>query len=187
VIELLLFATCCLAAVAGALGAALVRNLFHAALLLGLCLAGIAGLYLFLEASYLACLQVIIYLGGVLVLILFATLFSADVMGAVQRTPLWLRGIGAASAVLAAVVAVQLARFVVANGADLLSTRFAAVPAPDAIGGAQGTIGDLFVGPWLVPFLLAGFLLTVALVGAVATVRRFRRPVAVPTMEARRG
>jgi len=177
VIEALLFTTCCFAAAVGAIGAALVRNLFHGALLLGLSLAGTAGLYLFLEQSYLACLQIIVYLGGVLVLILFATLFSADVMGAVQRTPLWLRGLGLVGAALAAVLAVQLARFVVGNGKDLLAQRAERPRANDPIDGTTGAIGDLLVGPWLVPFLLTGFLLTVALVGAVATVRRFRRPV----------
>ncbi|MBL8753357.1 MAG: NADH-quinone oxidoreductase subunit J, partial [Planctomycetes bacterium] len=72
-------------AIVGALGAALVRNLFHASLLLGLSLLGTAGLYLFLEQHWLACVQVVVYVGGILVLILFATLFSADVLGAVQK------------------------------------------------------------------------------------------------------
>jgi NADH:ubiquinone oxidoreductase subunit 6 (subunit J) len=176
VIELLLFATCCLMAVAGAIGGALVKNLFHGALLLGLSLVGTAGLYLFLEQTYLACLQIIVYVGGVLVLILFATLFSADIMGAVQKTPLWLRALGFAGAALAAVLAVQLAWFVVGGGRELLAQRAERPRANDPIDGTSGAIGDLLVGPWLVPFLLAGFLLTIALVGAVATVRRFRRP-----------
>lgn len=181
-IEQVLFLACCLAAVIGAIGAALLRNLFHSALQLGLCLAGTAGLYLFLEQSYLACLQIVVYLGGVLVLVLFATLFSADVMGLVQRTPLWLRALGTAGACVTAVVAVQLARAVVAHGHDLLTARAATGHADDPISGDSSAIGELFVGPWLLPFLMAGFLLTVALVAAVATVRRFRRP-----LEASRG
>ena len=150
-------------------------------------LAGTAGLYLFLEQSYLACLQIVVYVGGVLVLILFATLFSADVMGAVQRTPLWLRAVGVIGAAMAAAIAVQLARFTVANGRELLAIQPAGRPAPDAISGDSGAIGDLLVGAWLVPFLLAGFLLTVALVSAVATVRRFRRVLPASPMEAGRG
>ncbi|MGB3965550.1 MAG: NADH-quinone oxidoreductase subunit J, partial [Planctomycetota bacterium] len=81
----LLFVVCAVVAIVGALGAALVRNLFHGALLLGLCLLGTAGLYLFLEQQWLACVQVVVYVGGILVLILFATLFSADVRGVVQQ------------------------------------------------------------------------------------------------------
>ena len=78
-----LFLACALLAVVGGVMAATVRNLFHAALLLGLCLLGVAGLYLFLEQAWLACVQVIVYIGGILVLILFATLFSSDITGLV--------------------------------------------------------------------------------------------------------
>lgn len=170
--EWILFVVVCLAAVVGALGAALVRNLFHAALLLGLCLVGVAGLYLFLEQYYLACVQVVVYVGGVLVLVLFATLFSADVMGAVQRTPWWQATLGVFGAGVGLAVAATLAGTAISKGHDLDAVRKG--PAPDPIAGSD-TVGDLLVGPWFVPFLLAGFLLTVALVAAVTTVRRFRR------------
>ncbi|MBK8097962.1 MAG: NADH-quinone oxidoreductase subunit J [Planctomycetes bacterium] len=164
-----LFLACCGLAIAGALGAALVRNLFHAALLLGLSLCGVAGLYLFLHAYYLACVQIVVYVGGILVLILFATLFSADVMGRLQRTPRWLLALGTVGAAVAGSTAWQL-------GSQVLAAR----PAPAAVretppGHDVGAIGDLLLGDWLLPFLAAGFLLTVALVGAVATVRRHQR------------
>jgi NADH:ubiquinone oxidoreductase subunit 6 (subunit J) len=181
VIELGLFWICCLTTMAGALGAAVVRNLFHAALLLGLCLVGMAGLYLFLEASYLACIQIIVYVGGVLVLMLFATLFSSDIMGAVQRTPLWLRLTGLVGAALAAVVAGRLSQIAVAHAANLSQTRSQPGALPDVIDGAAGStqvIGDLLVGSWLPAFLIAGMLLTAALIGAVSIVRRYRRPEA---------
>lgn len=180
-IELFLFWTCCLAAIAGALGAAVVRNLFHAALLLGLSLAGVAGLYLFLEASYLACVQVIVYIGGILVLTLFATLFSSDIMGKVQRAPLWLRLGGLLGAAVAAVVAGRLSQLAMNHAAGLGHARSQPGSVPDAIDGASSlaaprVIGDLLVGQWLVPFLIAAVLLTAALVGAVAIVKRYRRP-----------
>lgn len=180
-IEHLLFWTCCLLVVSGALGAALVRNLFHAALLLGLCLAGIAGLYLFLEAAYLACIQVVVYIGGILVLLLFATLFSADIMGKEQRQPGLLVGAGVIAAALAGFLAWRISAVSLAHASDLASRRSQPGSMPDVIGGAgMNTMGDLLVGPWLVPFLLASLLLTVALVGAVATVKRFRNPLEVP-------
>lgn len=169
-----LFFTCVLATVAGALGAAVVRNLFHAALLLGLSLVGIAGLYLFLEAAWLACVQVVVYLGGILVLLLFATLFSSDVTGLVQRTPRWLHATGAVAAVLTGAVAVRLAQTAVQSAHHLATTR-AGGGAPDPID-ADGAIGDLLLSALRVPFLAAGALLTVALVAAVATVQRYRRP-----------
>ena len=184
-IELLLFLICAGCAAAGAVGAALVRNLFHAAMLLGLALVGVAGLYLFLEAHWLACVQVVVYVGGILVLVLFATLFSADVMGAVQRASWPLRLAGGVGAVLGLAVAARLIQVVLAN-ARALDERRAATGVPNVIDGgapasdsaAAGTsaIGDLLVSSWYVPFLATGFLLTVALVAAVATVQRFRRP-----------
>lgn len=170
-----LFWTCCLAAVGGAAGAAGVRNLFHAALLLGLSLTGVAGLYLFLGAAYLACVQLIVYVGGILVLILFATLFSADLMGRVQRAAWWQRMGGLLAAALAAAVAGRLAQTALHEVSSLEPTRSAATPGPDAISGPGQTLGGLLLTEWLVPFLVAGVLLTIVLVAAVATVRRYRR------------
>ena len=66
---------------AGAAGAAFARNLVYAALSLGVSLAGVAGLYLFLQAEYLAVIQMIVYVGGILVLILFGVMFSRDILG----------------------------------------------------------------------------------------------------------
>jgi NADH-quinone oxidoreductase subunit J len=186
-IELPLFWACCLCAIAGALGAAVVRNLFHAALLLGLSLVGVAGLYLFLEASYVACVQVVVYVGGILVLMLFATLFSSDVMGAVQRTPSWLRTFGMVGALLSGLVGIRLAQEAMQSATALTHER-GRTGVPDVIGGDAGggaAIGDLLTGPWVVPFLAAGVLLTVALVAAVATVQRFRRPAAAAAAEGR--
>jgi NADH:ubiquinone oxidoreductase subunit 6 (subunit J) len=95
-------------------------------------------------------------------------------MGVFQRAAWWLRAAGATGAVLAAFLAVRLVQVAFRYARDLGTTRTPAGSVPDAIGGAQG-IGDLLVGPWLAPFLVAGFLLTIALVGSVATVKRFRR------------
>lgn len=178
-IETLLFWICGGLTIAGAVGAATVRNLFHAALLLGLCLAGVAGLYLFLEAHYLACIQVVVYLGGILVLVLFATLYSADLLGAVQRTPAWVRLAGATGTALAALVAMRLAEVAISVSLDLDRQRSPPGTAPDPIDGGRA-IGDLLIGDWLVAFLAAGVLLTAALVGAVSVVRRHRGPPRVP-------
>ena len=178
-IESVLFWTCAACAVGGAVGAATVRNLFHAALLLGLSLVGVAALYLFLEAAYLACVQVVVYVGGILVLVLFATLFSADVRGVVQRTPVWLRLAGGGSALLSFAVALRLLQVTAQNAIGLQHQR-GNTGGSDTLMAESGTIGDLLIGPWLVPFLATGVLLTVALVGAVATVKRYRRPAEVP-------
>jgi NADH:ubiquinone oxidoreductase subunit 6 (subunit J) len=173
VIASVLFVLTAAMAIVGAFGAALVRNLFHASLLLGLCLLGVAGLYLFLEQQWLACVQVIVYVGGILVLILFATLFSADVMGAVQTRSRAQFVAGGIVAALAAGVAFRLAAAgrAAADGRGRTET-----PRADTFDGDGFTVGDLLMGDWFVPFFAAGLLLTVALVGAVVVVQRFRRP-----------
>ncbi|MBL8751830.1 MAG: NADH-quinone oxidoreductase subunit J, partial [Planctomycetes bacterium] len=56
-------------------------------------------------------------------------------------------------------------------------TRPSSGPRADRFDGDTFTVGDLLMGDWFVPFFVAGLLLTVALVGSVVTVQRFRRPV----------
>ncbi|MCX8039451.1 MAG: NADH-quinone oxidoreductase subunit J [Planctomycetota bacterium] len=167
----LLFWICALATVGGALASALLPNLVHAALCLGLALSGVAGLYLFLEAYYLACVQVIVYVGGILILILFATLFSSDILGRFQRSPPWQRVGGLCVAAIAGALAVRLGQVVYQHAATLEHQRPAQLR--EAIA-APGGIGDLLTGPWLIPFLLASLLLTAALLAAVALVQRYR-------------
>lgn len=178
-----LFTLCAAMAVGGAFGAALIRNLFHAALLLGLCLFGCAGLYLLLEQTWLACVQVVVYIGGILVLVLFATLFSADVMGTVQRRSALQIALGSVASLLCGAVATRLASGALSRVGD----RRALPGMADPLAGEHDTIGDLLTGEWFVPFLAAGVLLTAALVGSVATVQRFRRPPATAPAEVRGG
>ena len=171
-IETTLFVTSALFACVGGGMAATVRNLFHAALLLGLCLLGVAGLYLFLEQAWLACVQVIVYLGGILVLILFATLFSSDITGLVQRRHPALLAAGGIAALLTGGLALRLCA---AGRAAVEARTGAGGPVrPTTMTGTSTTIGDLLMGDWFVPFFAAGVLLTVALIGAVVTVQRYR-------------
>ena len=61
-----------------AAGVVTIKNIFHSALLLGLTLLSIAGLYLLLGAEFLAAVQVFVYIGGILTLIIFAIMFTKD-------------------------------------------------------------------------------------------------------------
>ncbi|MBL9079081.1 MAG: NADH-quinone oxidoreductase subunit J [Planctomycetes bacterium] len=171
-IALVSFAASAALAVVGALLAASVRNLLHAALLLGVSLFGTAGLYLFLGQPWLACVQVVVYIGGILVLILFATLFSSDITGSGQRAPraLWFAALG--TALTTALAAWRLVR----GGVEALAARRGGEPVVPPAVGSTDAIGDLLLGAWFAPFFLAGVLLTVALVAAVAIVQRHRRP-----------
>ena len=65
----------------GALGVAMARTIFVSALWLVLSFVGVAGLYLLLGAGFLAVIQVLVYVGAISVLILFAIMLTEDVMG----------------------------------------------------------------------------------------------------------
>lgn len=160
--------------IAGGLGAVLARNLVYAALSLGGCLAGIASLYLFLQAEYVAVIQMIVYVGGILILILFGVMFSRDILGERSALP-WAGRIlgGAAGASVLAVVA-RLA-WLISNRpiAGLSSLRSAPAQWEGQIGSnVSHHLGDLLLDQWLVPFLAMAILLTVVLVAGLGLVRK---------------
>jgi NADH-quinone oxidoreductase subunit J len=73
--ETLAFLLFALVTVGAALGVVLVRDVWHSALLLGVALLSVAVHYVMLQAEFLAAMQVLVYVGGVLVLITFAVMF----------------------------------------------------------------------------------------------------------------
>jgi NADH-quinone oxidoreductase subunit J len=58
------------------LGAVLMRDVWHAALMLGVALLTVAGVYVMAEADFLAAIQILVYVGGVLILITFAVMLT---------------------------------------------------------------------------------------------------------------
>ena len=80
-----MFIVISLITLAGGLYTVLARNLFHAALGLIVSLAGVAALYALLEASFLAAAQVLIYIGAIAILIIFAVMLTRGVMGKFPR------------------------------------------------------------------------------------------------------
>jgi NADH-quinone oxidoreductase subunit J len=69
-------------ALTGAVGVVVSRNLFRAALLLVLSFVGVAGFYILLEAEFLAMVQLLVYVGAVSILIIFAVMLSRRIMSA---------------------------------------------------------------------------------------------------------
>ena len=72
------FLTAC--TLGGGLGVVTSKNLFHSALFLILSLFGVAGYYVLLSAGFLAVVQLLIYVGAIAILILFAIMFSRRIM-----------------------------------------------------------------------------------------------------------
>jgi NADH-quinone oxidoreductase subunit J len=78
VLEQLAFGLFALVTLASSLGVVLVRDVWHAALLLGLALSSVAVHYIMLSAEFLAVIQILVYIGGVLVLLTFGVMLTRD-------------------------------------------------------------------------------------------------------------
>lgn len=160
--ELLSFAFFAALAVGCALLALFHRSVVHSAFALLGTLLGVAGLYLMLGADFLAMTQVLIYAGGILVLILFGLMLTPSDPGELRL----LRVFGGIALVggVALVVAWKLAG--VARWAGVANLP---EPAPTT---TQIGLEFLRRDSWLLPFEFASIILLAALVGAVFIARR---------------
>jgi NADH-quinone oxidoreductase subunit J len=138
------------------------RNVFHAALFLILSFFGVGGLYVLLEAPFLAAMQLFIYVGGIAILILFAVMLTREMMNpnVVGRNRQWWA---------AALVAVALCGVL---GQVVLNHEWGAVPGP-VPEHSIAILGTTLVDPegFALPFEVASLLLLVALIGAVTIAR----------------
>ncbi len=82
--ETLAFALFALVTIASSLGVVLVEDVWHSALFLGAALLSVAVHFLLLQAAFLAVVQVLVYVGGVLILIAFAVMLTRDPGGVGQ-------------------------------------------------------------------------------------------------------
>ena len=159
----IVFGVLATAVVVGALGVVMLPNIVYSAFLLGGVFLSVAGLYLMLNASFIAAAQILIYVGAVNVLILFAIMLvnKKEAMGA---SP----GVGLRR-VLSTGVCIGLF-------ALLLRVAFStpwATPGPAAIGeDAVIRLGEHFFSDYLLPFELASVLLLMAMIGAIVLARR---------------
>ena len=78
VYETLAFGLFALITLASSLGVVLARDVWHSALFLGAALLSVAVHFIMLEAAFLAAMQVLVYVGGVLILIAFAVMLTRD-------------------------------------------------------------------------------------------------------------
>lgn len=149
--------------VVAALAVVLLPRIVHAALALVLFFFLISGVYVLLGAEFIAATQVIIYVGAITVLFLFAIMlthrsYDPDSNPENFQWP--------AAAVVAVLTFVTLALV-------LVRERFPA-PSVAAPGGGQDVtmvLGQLLMGPFLLPFEIAGLLLLAAMIGAIVIAR----------------
>ena len=149
-------------AVVSALLVVTTSHLVHAALWLVVTLGSVAGIYLVLAAEFVAWVQVLIYVGAVVVLLLFALMLTRAPTG--PQPDLTVRR-AAPAAVVALLVAALLGTTVVAGFRDVRLDLDETV-----VGTAQVT-GETIFSRWVLPFEVLSVLLLAALVGAIVLSR----------------
>lgn len=162
-VQIVSFGLLTLMMIGAALGVVLLSSIVYSAFLLGGVFISMAGMYLLLNADFVAAAQVLIYVGAVNVLILFAIMLVnkrqdfAPLPGALLRK--------------AATALVCVGLFA------LLGTMVLSTPWSISTGAAAGDssivrIGEHFFSDFLLPFELASILLLMAMVGAIVLARR---------------
>lgn len=137
-----------------------VRNLVHAALWLIATLFGVAMLYVLLEAGFLAVVQVVVYIGAIAILFIFAVMLTRrDLLSQTSQTNAsWPVALGVSALSLAAIA------FIARGFGFSLDRPLAPVPTD-----SLERLGQALVSPqqFVLPFEVASVLLVAALVGAV--------------------
>ena len=149
--------------IGAALGVVLLSNIVYSAFLLGGVFISIAGMYLLLNADFVAAAQVLIYVGAINVLILFAIMLVNKQEDFAVINNSWLRPVLTAG--------VCLGLFA------LLSTTVLTTPWSLSTGPTPGNnsiviIAQHFFSDFLLPFELASILLLIAMIGAIVLARR---------------
>lgn len=137
------------------------RNIIYSAFSLLGTFMGVAGLYVFLGADFVAAVQVLIYVGGILVLILFAVMLTHRITD-VEIT-------NRAAGRIPALIIIGVLLYLLIQ--TVKETPW--VKAQEVIYAATAAkIGDLFLSTYLLPFELASLVLLAAMIGAVVLSRK---------------
>lgn len=141
------------------------RNIMYAAFSLLFTFFGVAGLYALLHADFLAITQLLIYVGGILVLMLFGVMLTSNVIsvdiktGTLQTVP---------ALIIVAIVAGSLSGL-------FYSTWKSTGAKPTDLTTTTPGLGELLMTTYLLPFEIASVILLVALIGAAMIARRERK------------
>ncbi len=140
-----------------AIAAVSLRNLIHCALCLAVTFVGLAGLYLQLHAQFVGFAQILVYVGAVAILIVFAILLtrSSEPAAAATSAGTWIAGAGVALLVFG-VLAISIQSSVITHRK---------IPPPPEL--TVRRLGDQLMNQYVLPLEVIGLLLTAAMIGAV--------------------
>ena len=141
------------------------RNIVRAAFALLFALFGVAGIYIFLMADFIAVTQLLIYVGGIMVLILFGVMLTSHQIHVDAKT-------GTIQTLPAILIAACI-------GGGLVwvfwTTDWKVNPQLPAVESTAPKIGELLLTKYLLPFEVASVVLLVALIGAAMIARREKK------------
>jgi len=156
VAETIAFWSLAVVLVGSALAVVLSKNLFHSVLWLALALTGTAGVFLLLEAEFLAAVQLLLYAGGVVTIVVFAIVVTERLVG--ERITQTNRRITAG-----AVVALAFVAFVV----NFISQQPLAATRQPLTADLTRALGEGVLTRFVLPFELFGVLMLAAMLGAI--------------------
>ncbi len=139
------------------------RNIVRMAVSLLLTLAGVAGIYFMLEAEFLAAIQLIVYAGGILILIVFGIMLTGKSPFMQLDVKPWERGLGV---VIAGLLIFAMVRSQIERRPDDYETGYSQIE----------MIGKALLTTHLVAFEIAAVLLLVVMIGAAYMARRRDEP-----------
>ena len=142
--------------VGSALAVVLSKNLFHAVLWLALALTGTAGVFLLLDAEFLAAVQLLLYAGGIITIVVFAIVVTERLVG--ERLTQTNMRIGGGAA-----VALILFGFIVA----VVQRQPLAASRPEMTGDLTRAVGQAVLTQFVLPFELLAVLMLAGLLGAI--------------------
>jgi NADH-quinone oxidoreductase subunit J len=142
-----------------------VRSMFRAALSLVISFVGVAGLFAMINAEFLAVVQVLVYGGGIAVLVIFAVMMTRDVdqgNSGTQVQPV---------AMMMAGLLLTLIVYTVIQAEWLVLPTSLPEPFVAVLVNTPAHLGSLLLGDFVLAFEIAGVLLLAAVVGALSLVR----------------
>lgn len=176
-------------AIGGALGVVLVRDLFRAALMLAATFVAVAGLFVLMNAEFLAVVQILIYVGAIAVLFIFAVMLTRDVQQGNTPNRLQMPAGVISALVLAAMIATavttdwttlagagleakaQIAQTQAVGIPDASSLASAGLTSEEVASVSSGGLADLLIGNFVLPFEAVSLLLLGAAIGGLALAR----------------
>jgi NADH-quinone oxidoreductase subunit J len=140
----------------------LTKNIIHSAISLFIALFGIAGIYVLLYADFIAVTQIMVYIGGILILLIFGIMLTTKITNLELTT----KNLNIIPSIIFVTVMTVMIMLIIR------STQWKVVNNPSGVNETIGLIGNALLNEYLLPFEVASVVLLVALIGAAMYARK---------------